>query len=504
VRDDPTTASRWLSATAASLVDHFTTRLAQEDTIMVSAAQARPRPLFLQRAVGLIRVSEVGGREGEKFVSPREQRALIDRHCEREEMRLVAVFEEMDISGYRRGLDRRPGLGPAVEMIERRQAEVVVVAYFDRLFRRMSVKEEVLRRVEAAGGSLLAIDVGEVREDTASRWLTTSMLTMVAEYHARLTAEKTYEAKVEAVAAGIPPWAILPLGYVRGADRRIYVDPTAADVAREAFERREAGASLYDIGVFLRERGYSRSFRSIQKMFYNRFYLGELHFGKLVNPRSHEAIIDPRLFRSVSHMRGDARGPQTDSPNLLARQGLLYCGTCGAKMVAGGQNLRNRPDAPHTRYYDYRCASIVSPSCSRRPYISAVNLDAYVVEYVKRRLADAQGRWSSDERLVQAQAELIDKEQRLNGAVAAFDGLGDVAAIQAKLREMKVDYEAARERLEELRAAFGTPAVASMADWADMTLTEQRSLLRAFIKRIVIVPGRGTLAQRVTIEPFEE
>jgi hypothetical protein len=69
---------------------------------------------------------------------------------------------------------------------------------------------------------------------------------------------------------------------------------------------------------------------------------------------------------------------------------------------------------------------------------------------------------------------------------------------------MRADAEAARERLEELRAAFGTPALASLADWDDMTLAEQRSILRVFIKRIVIIPGRGTLDQRVTIEPFEE
>src|SRR5215472_7278601 len=343
---DHETASEWFSHTTTTVLDQYTTRLALEDDMVVATT---PRPLFLKRAIGIIRVSEVGAREGEKFVSPRDQRTAIERVCQTESLRLLEICEELDISAYRRPLDRRPGLSHAVELIEQGQAEVVVACYFDRLFRKLTVQEEVLRRVEDAGGRVLAVDAGEVRTDTASRWLTATMLGMVAEYHARLTSEKTREAKANAVARGIPPWAILPLGYVRGEDRKIHVDPVAAEVAREAFALREAGTSLQGIVNFLRQRGYSRSFRSVEKMFYNRFYLGELHFGKLSNPRSHEAIIDARQFRSVAHMRGDPRGPRGDSPNLLARQALLFCGTCGAKMVAGGENLRNRPDAPRKR-----------------------------------------------------------------------------------------------------------------------------------------------------------
>lgn len=470
---------------------------------MVVAEQTRP--LFLKRAVGIIRVSQVGKRaKEEKLLSPGDQRRQIERVCELENLRLVAVFEELNVSGFRRELLKRPGLGPAVTMIEQGEADVLIVAYFDRFFRKLTVQAEVTQRVEDAGGRLLAVDAGEISNKTSSKWLTGNMLGMMAEYYARLTKEKTYQAQIESVAKGIPPWAILPLGYTRGADRRIVVDVSSAAVVREAFELRETGVPLLGIVAFLHEKGYPRSFRSVEKMFYNRFYLGELHFGALVNLRSHEAIIDVRLFRSVAKMRGAARGTRGDSPNLLARQGLLYCGSCGGKLVAGGQNLLGRADAPRKRYYDYRCHPAVSPQCTARPYIGASIVDTYVVEYVKQQLANAQGRWSSDERLIEAEAEADSKERQLNAAVATFDGMGDVAAIRAKLLEMRADADAARERLEELRAAFGTPALASLADWDDMTLAEQRSILRVFIKRIEIAPGRGAPSSRITLKPFEE
>ena len=499
--DDHTTASDWFSTTTTDVLGEYASRRADEVMVVATA----PRPLFLKRAVGIVRVSEVGKRaKEEKLLSPGDQRRQIERLCEDENLRLVSVFEELNVSAFKRTLLKRPGLGPAVTMIEHGEAEVLIVAYFDRFFRKLTVQAEVTQRVEDAGGELLAIDFGRISNRTSAQWLSANVVGMMAEFYARQTGEKTYQAQIEAVEKGMPPWAVLPLGYVRGDDRRIHVDPKAATVVRAAFELREAGASLQSIGTFLREKGYSRSFRSVQKMFYNRCYLGELRFGKLVNLRSHEAIIDARLFRSVAKMRGAPRGAMAPSPILLARQGLLYCGSCDGKLVAGGQNLKNRPDAPRRRQYDYRCNAVQSPLCNARPYISAAIMDAFVAGYVKRRLADAQGRYSDDERLAHAEAEAHEKEQRLNAAVATFDGLGDVAAIRAKLLEMQAESASARARLEELRATFGTAHAFLGRLWDDLTLAEQRAILRVFIKRIVVTRGRGRPDERITIDAFED
>ena len=96
---------------------------------------------------------------------------------------------------------------------------MIVVAYFDRLFRSLKVQAEVAKRVEAAGGELFAADVGEVRSDTASGWITSSMLGVVAEYHRRTTRERTIEAKRRAVDRGVAPFPNLPF-YLRRDERR--------------------------------------------------------------------------------------------------------------------------------------------------------------------------------------------------------------------------------------------------------------------------------------------
>jgi len=120
--------------------------------------------------VGIVRVSRTGGREGERFVSPAEQRERIEAACERDGLELVAVHEELDVSGGT-ALAQRPGLSAAVAAIEGGTADVVAAAYFDRLFRSLSTQAEVIDRVERAGGQVIAVDVGQVTNGSAGQWL---------------------------------------------------------------------------------------------------------------------------------------------------------------------------------------------------------------------------------------------------------------------------------------------------------------------------------------------
>ena len=102
-----------------------------------------------KRAVGIIRVSQTRGREGESFHSPETQRAAIEQACKSNGWRLLDVHEELDVSGTR-PLAKRPGLSRAVAGIENGHADLIVVAYFDRLLRSMKVKVELVERLPAA------------------------------------------------------------------------------------------------------------------------------------------------------------------------------------------------------------------------------------------------------------------------------------------------------------------------------------------------------------------
>jgi site-specific DNA recombinase len=225
-------------------------------------------------------------------------------------MELVAVHEEMDVSGGK-ALADRPGLSQAVTAVEGGTADVVAAAYFDRLFRSLSTQAEVIDRVERAGGQVVAIDVGQVTNGSAGQWLSGTMMGAVSEYYRRSMRERSASGQAKAVARGATPWARVPAGYVRE-DGTLSPDPAAVPIAQRAFTMRAEGASIANIRDMLKSSGIERSHRGVQVMLASRVYLGEVHFGELVNLHAHEPIIDRELWERVQR-RKIPRGRKTPS-----------------------------------------------------------------------------------------------------------------------------------------------------------------------------------------------
>lgn len=459
--------------------------------VNVKSGAGRPsstgkRSTSKRRAVGVVRVSRVGDRDGERFVSPSEQAERIRSVCERDGLRLVEVIEELDVSGGT-PLAERPGLRRAVEMVEAGAADVIVVAFLDRVVRSVAIQAEVVGRVEAAGGGTLAVDVGEVSNGSASRWLSGTLLGAVAEYARRMTAERTQEARRRAVERGVPPYPNVPPGYRRDEDGRLAPDEHAATVA-EAFRLRAGGATVMEVREFLREHGVERSFHGVQVLLGSRVVLGELRFGEIVNDAAHPAIVDARTWAAVQRMRSP-RGRRAKSERLLARLGVLRCGTCGARMVVGSNQAGS---------HFYRCNP--TSDCPRRVTVSADLAERVVVETVRELLAGVSGSATVADGVAEAEREVVSAEQELDAAVRAFDGLGDVDAVRERLVELREQRDVARERLAELQAAaVPTVRISATADWDDLILDEQRAIIRAVVERATVAPGRG--ADRITVEP---
>jgi site-specific DNA recombinase len=439
------------------------------------------------RAVGIIRVSRT---KGEGIVSPSEQRKRIKEACERDGMQLVSIFEELDVSGGA-ALEKRPGLSRAVSMIEAGDADTIVVAYFDRLVRLLSVQSEIVSRVEAAGGRILAVDVGQVTNGSAGQWLSGKVLGLVSEYQRRTTAERTQDAKRRAIARGVPTFDRIPPGYRHRADKTLEIDPKTAPIVQEAFRLRASGSGIKDVQQYLRANGIHRTFTSTQTMLRSRIYLGELHFGELQNLSAHEPLIDADLWRKVQTLRVP-RGRKSKSDRLLARLGVLRCATCGARMVVGTTRANGRD------YPMYRCPP--NSDCPRRVTISAEIAEQTVVQRVRELLDGISETASVADGAHEAEAEAERLELELNAAVRAFDGLEDVAATRERLLELRDLRDRARDRADELRGAVApSVTVSASGDWDVLTLDEQRAIIRAVVDRVTVAPGRGR--DRLTVEP---
>jgi site-specific DNA recombinase len=438
-----------------------------------------------RRAVGIVRVSRVSGREGESFASPDEQRQRIEAECKRDGLELLDVIPELDVSGGT-PLANREGLRTAVERVEAGEAQVVVAAYFDRLCRSLKVQGELIERVEAAGGQVLAVDVGQVTNGSAGQWLSGTLLGAVNEYQRRTTTERTAGAQARAVARGATPWARVPLGYDRS-NGTLSPNPAEVPIVRRAFKMRADGESITQIRKMLKSHGVERSHRGVQVMLANRIYLGEVHFGKLVNLTAHKPIIDHELWGRVQRMV-IPRGPQPASERLLARLGILRCGSCGARL--GTMKLPKQGDYPI-----YRCPS--TSDCEHHMTISAVIAEQVVVEYVRGALADVEGRAAAEDGARKAEQELAAAQGALDAAVRAFDVLGDVESARERLQELRSAVDEAQGRVDQLGSAGASLSISGDRDWDLLTVGEQRALIRATIETATVNPGRG--AERISI-----
>jgi site-specific DNA recombinase len=427
---------------------------------------------------------------GDDPVSPTEQRQRIEATCEREGFELLKTFNEPDVSGGA-PLDNRPGLSRAVALIERGEADVIVVAYFDRLFRSVTVQSEVAERVEAAGGHLFAADVGEVRSDTASGWISSSMLGVVAEYQRRTTRERTVGAKRRAVENGVPPFPNLPFYLRRSGDKNkgpIEHDPYKIKLMREAARMRLEGATIAVVRDYLRKHRVNLSYHGVQSLFASRLLLGELRFGAMLNETAFTPVLDVETWRRLQRV-AVPRGPRAKSERLLARLGVLRCGSCGTRMVVGSAN--------NGAYPIYRCPPV--GDCSRRVTISATVAERTVVDAVQELLAGIEGSASIESGAEEAADDLARCQGALDAAIRSFDGLEDEEATRQKLGELREARDRARERHDELLAASAPAVILGAGDWDLLGTEGKRDLIRAVIGAAVVSPGRGP--DRISIEP---
>lgn len=449
-----------------------------------------------RRIVGVVRVSQRKGREEDRFHSPRTQREKIEAEAERKGERVVEILEEIDVSG-KRPLTRRPGLLRAIEMIENDEADDLVVAYHDRLMRSIKVQAEVTERVERKGGDIYALDHGRLTNGSAAERLSANMLGAVAQFLADQTGEKIAEACRAAVAAGKVPWSSPTPGYVRGPEGRLVPDPATAPVVRRAFELRDEGATIAEIRSHLAEHGIERAYSGVSAMLHSRVVLGEIHYGEWSNLTAHQPIVDVDLFNRVQRRR-QPPGRKAKSERLLARLGVLRCGTCGGRMSVDTEAKGNGRTV-------YRCTP--SGQCSRKVSVNANRVETIVVEALQAR-ESPEGQASIESHWARAKTEADRAQANLDAAFRVFAGYDGERAAAERIAELTAERDVKCAELDRLGPDPRGKRV-SLDDWTDLSLSARRDIVRATIDTITVAAApRASVGvfdpARVSVEFFAE
>jgi DNA invertase Pin-like site-specific DNA recombinase len=452
-------------------------------------------------SVGIVRVSEVGDRSGESFISPVEQRRQFGVWAIRERAHMVEVFEELNVKGGK-PLHKRPGLRRAVAMVESGEVKRIVFAYFDRSFRDVVLQMETLYRIEKAGGELWAIDFGRISALTAAQWAAQAYMGVGNELQRRSTGEKVRNAHRDAVARGVPPFTQLIRGYRRGPDGRILVEPDEAPHVTKAFKMRANGSTLRQCQTFLAEHGIQLSYNGVASMFESKLPLGELHAGQNVNLHSHEALVDRMTWDRVQQ-RKEPRGRPPSTPRLLTQHGgLLRCSGCMRAMSSSSRVFNGK------RFRVFICSR--KYDCPRPVSVGANVLERCVIAEWKKHWGERSQSATPDTE-VQAAEDLVEQRTvQLTGITATLDGL-DVPGGRQRIMEAKAELDEAIDHLNRLLVAAG-PAEIVLAgrDFESFDLDDQRALIRAAWRTIVVAPAarRGNasvemIRARLTFEKRE-
>lgn len=320
----------------------------------------------MEKALGYVRVSRVGGRQGDSFLSPELQRESIERVCQREALELVEIVEELDRSG---GDASRPLWNRCIDRIERGEARTLVVWNLSRFARSIVDAKRALDRIEGAGGRLLS--------EEGAEGISRDILLLMAEHERLRHADAFRRADASAAERGIHVASRVPVGYLLDAKtRRLVPDPEMAPVVRGLFERRAKGWGWRRLAQWLVEQGGSPRTgpRAVAWIVQNRAYRGEARGGGVTNRAAHPPLVDALLFDRANAVSGRAPSHDGSLSSQLLLLGLVCCAGCGRGMSTSRSSTT--VGGVRQAVACYGCQNV---HCGARASVRGSDLDPFVV-----------------------------------------------------------------------------------------------------------------------------
>jgi len=469
---------------------------------------------------GYVRVSRVGGREGDSFISPDGQRERIEGWAKLRGVTIAEWHEDLDQSGGNR---ERPGLAALLARIEAGETDGVAVAKLDRLSR-LGVADalKLVERITSAGATLATAD-GEVDLLTASGEFQLTVMLALARMERRRMSEAWEDAKTRALDRGAR-MGPTPFGHERDEDGSLKPHPKWAPIVTETFER--AAHHGVDAALdYLREQtpaypvptppGTHRKRTSdhrtwtaftVRRLLRNRTYLGETLYGDRLIRDSHPALVDRATYERA-HPGEEV--PKRRAAAVYPLSGFATCAGCGEVLVG----VRGGVSKDGSGKRGYRCraalASWKGTKCQAPATVVADLLEGYLVERIKQAYADggtpdvAASVEDADGSIDDVQRELEAAEtevERFAADPTAAELLGDAAwavALRARAERAEAARVAYRERVDAVRTVdVVIPPIGLLDTLAPEELT---TVLQSVFQTVRVTRGRGPLPGRVEL-----
>jgi site-specific DNA recombinase len=451
---------------------------------------------------GYVRVSRVGKRGGEGFISPTVQEDAIRAWAERTGVEVVLQPHELNRSG---GTMDRPVFNSIMDRIRAGQSGGIVVYKTDRFARSLLGAITTLAELGKLGAMFASATEPELDYTTPAGRAFLQQMFVFAEYLRATLKEGWATAQREATERGIH---IAPNGFL-GYDKldgRL-VPNEQASVVVEAFRRRAFGESWGALAAWLNDAapkptGTLWTPQSAQRLCEKRVYRGEASRyvkqdvddrGPIVVRNAHPALVTEHQWRNAN-VKGRAVATPTGDTSLLA--GLVRCAGCRYSLSLGhgpkGERL-------------YRCRRRhASGTCSSATSVLADHIEEHVEGAV---LAELDGL----ARIVPDSSERDRAVAALDRAREDFDDFRHDRAARRKLgRDLWHDtldgyLRAVRDAEAELQHVDARVSAVSEGLTRDhylaLSLAERREVLAGFIDTVFVRRSRG---RGRNVDPIDE
>lgn len=424
---------------------------------------------------GYVRVSRIGGRSGEGYISPTEQREAIVLYAKELGGRIVAWHDDQDFSG---GNLERPGFQAARDRIRAGESDGIIVKRIDRFARSVPDGSVIVREIVDEYNAIFASCEERIDPKTPEgRFMLNSFLNN-AELFLNRIKSGWIAAKARAVARGVHIGPT-PVGYARQKSQPLTVDPAYGPAVAELFKRAatrgygDTALARWMTGRAPRKGSAPWQPSEVRRWLSNRVYLGEVRYGHLVNDEAHDPLTDPETWGRCQRKPGVQRWPH----RKFLLSGLLRCASCRYSM--GGLSYGG---AKHSTPV-YRCGRGRNGGCEEPSVIVASRIEDHILGIVRdhHRGLVLQAAIEGDD-LAALDRGYDAAEKELHAFVAdtkARRVLGE-AGWQDGLAARAADRDAKRERRDRGYERQKFVAVARNVD--DLDHAELRDLLEGMIR----------------------
>lgn len=292
---------------------------------------------------GYVRVSKVGSRKGEGFISPDVQERAIRQWAKRAGFDVAMQPHELNVSG---GTMDRPIFNGTLERIRSGQSGGLVVYKLDRFSRSLLGAVTTLAELGEYGAMFASATEPTLDYSTPAGRAFMQQMFVFAEFTRSTLKESWATAQRHAIERGIHISPNGYLGYDRGPDGRLTPNPDA-EVVADVFRRRAAGETWSALAALLavrapRDDGTVWTPQALQRLCAKRVYLGEASryvnqdrdgLGPIVNRDAHPALVTEREWQAAQMT---PKVPSSNgSPHSPLLSGLVRCAGCRYSLSAG-------------------------------------------------------------------------------------------------------------------------------------------------------------------------